>query len=135
VSESFLNGKVTLHRGDCLEVLPLLEADSIDSIVTDPPYGIHFMGKSWDKFGGPTGKDNTKHNLRGGAMHAGSYDLTPNGMRRFQEFTLAWASLAIRALKPGGHLICFASTRTYHRMACAIEDAGFEIRDQISQEP
>jgi DNA modification methylase len=100
MSESFLGGKVTLHRGDCLEVLPLLDADSIDSCVTDPPYGLLFMGKGWDSV------DNLAFRPE------------------------LWAEV-LRVLKPGAHLLAFSSTRTYHRMACAIEDAGFEIRDQI----
>jgi site-specific DNA-methyltransferase (adenine-specific) len=134
MSESFLDGKVTLHRGDCLEVLPSLEADSIDSCVTDPPYGIHFMNKTWDQFSCKRGRAVSPRSggtKRPGSMLAGSYDLTAKGMKSFQDFTFSWASLAIRVLKPGGHILCFSSTRTYHRMACAIEDAGFEIRDQI----
>lgn len=71
--------------------------NSVDSIVTDPPYGLKFMGKEWDKGVPP--------------------------MDYWQE--------ALRILKPGGHLLSFGGSRTYHRMACAIEDAGFEIRDQI----
>ncbi len=141
VPETFLDGKITLLRGDCLERLRELEENSIDSCVTDPPYGIGFMGKDWDVFKGdnrswtsmgvPTGVDSNLHTARPGAMTAGKYDLTPRGMKGFQDFTHAWASLAIKTLKPGAHLLCFCSTRTYHRMAYAIEDAGFEIRDQI----
>ncbi len=76
-----------------------MEADSIDSIVTDPPYELGFMGKSWDSSG--------------------------------IAFNVAVWQEALRVLKPGGHLIAFSGSRTYHRMAVAIEDAGFEIRDQI----
>jgi site-specific DNA-methyltransferase (adenine-specific) len=82
-------------EGDCREVLATLEPESIDSIVTDPPYGLEFMGKAWD------------HGIPGEAF---------------------WAA-ALRVLKPGGHLVAFGGTRTYHRLTCAIEDAGFEIRD------
>lgn len=84
---------------DCREGLKLLEDNSIDSIVTDPPYELGFMGKSWDKTG-------IAYNVE------------------------LWHE-CLRVLKPGGHLLAFGGTRTYHRMACAIEDAGFEIRDQI----
>jgi DNA modification methylase len=87
-----------LH-GDCREVLATLPAASVDSIVTDPPYELGFMGKGWDQ----TGVANDP---------------------------ATWAA-AFRVLKPGGHLLAFSGTRTYHRMVCAIEDAGFEIRDQI----
>ncbi|MFP3924609.1 DNA-methyltransferase [Pseudomonas sp. W5-36] len=86
-----------LHLGDCLEVLRGMPADSIDSIVTDPPYGLRFMGKKWD------------------------YDVPSVEI---------WSE-CLRVLKPGGHLLAFASARTYHHMAVGIETAGFEIRDQI----
>lgn len=84
-----------IHEGDCLEILPMLEAASVDAIVTDPPYGLGFMGKDWD------------HGVPGVPF---------------------WAE-ALRILKPGGHLVAFGGTRTYHRLTCALEDAGFEIRD------
>ena len=83
--------------GDCLEQMAKMPDNSVDSIVTDPPYGLEFMGKEWDKGVPP--------------------------IDYWQE--------ALRVLKPGGHLLSFGGSRTYHRMACAIEDAGFEIRDQI----
>lgn len=86
-----------LLLGDCLDKLKELEDNSIDSIVTDPPYGLSFMGKKWD------------------------YDVPS---------TEVWNE-CMRVLKPGGHLLAFAGSRTYHRMAVRIEDAGFEIRDQI----
>ncbi|MGB3128030.1 MAG: site-specific DNA-methyltransferase [Pseudomonas sp.] len=134
------------HRvliGDCIESMRTLPDNSIDSVVTDPPYGIRFMGKSWDgqdiearaayrasmpshaSACGPNGGH------RSVAAEAGKYDLTPEGMRAFQAFTLEWATECIRVLKPGGHLLSFAAARTYHHMAVGIEMAGFEIRDQI----
>ena len=88
----------SLHTGDCLDVLKTIESGSIDAIVTDPPYGLAFMGKKWD------------------------YDVPS---------VEVWAE-CLRVLKPGGHLLAFAGTRTQHRMACRIEDAGFEIRDMIA---
>lgn len=88
-----------LHLGDCVESMRKMPAASVDSIVTDPPYELGFMGNAWDA----TGIANNP------AM---------------------WAE-ALRVLKPGGHLLAFSGSRTYHRMVCAIEDAGFEIRDQI----
>jgi DNA modification methylase/transcriptional regulator with XRE-family HTH domain len=87
-----------LH-GDCRQILPTIPTASVDSIVTDPPYELGFMGKRWDATGI-------------------AYDVE------------MWAE-CLRVLKPGGHLLAFGGTRTYHRMACAIEDAGFEIRDSI----
>jgi DNA modification methylase len=86
-----------LILGDCLEKLKDLPDNSVDSIVTDPPYGLSFMGKKWD------------------------YDVPSVDV---------WTE-CLRVLKPGGHLLSFSGSRTYHRMAVRIEDAGFEIRDQI----
>lgn len=133
-----------LH-GDCLEVMQSLPENSIDSVVTDPPYGIRFMGKAWDgddiirmteerkKQQQTIGKDGRPRASTRAAPSesAGKYNLAPEGMIAFQEFSRLWAVEAMRILKPGGHLLSFASCRTYHRMACGIEDAGFEIRDQI----
>ena len=96
---------VILYAGDCVEVMKRMPGSSVDAIVTDPPYGLEFMGKGWDGFGTPLG---------------------------FQTWTEAWALEAFRVLKPGGHLLAFAGTRTYHRMASGVEDAGFEIRDCIA---
>jgi len=90
---------VDLRHGNCLDILPTLPDCSVDSIVTDPPYELGFMGKKWDNSGI-------------------AYNVT------------LWQE-CLRVLKPGGHLLAFGGTRTYHRMACAIEDAGFEIRDSI----
>lgn len=88
-----------LLHGSNLDVLPTIDSDSIDAIVTDPPYELGFMGKKWDASG-----------------IAYNVDL--------------WRE-CLRVLKPGGHLLAFGGTRTYHRMTCAIENAGFEIRDCI----
>ncbi|WP_422766324.1 DNA methyltransferase, partial [Pseudomonas aeruginosa] len=117
--------------------------NSFDSVVTDPPYGIRFMGKAWDGADiearaarraempshAPDAGPNGGH--RSVAAEAGKYDLTPKGMLAFQAFTLEWAAECLRVLRPGGHLLSFASPRTYHHMAVGIEMAGFEIRDQI----
>lgn len=89
----------TLLLGNSLYKLQEIEDNSVDSIVTDPPYELGFMGKSWDNTG-------IAYNVE------------------------LWRQ-CLRVLKPGGHLLAFGGTRTYHRMACAIEDAGFEIRDMI----
>lgn len=89
--------KTEILRGDCLEIMATMPAESVDAIVTDPPYGLGFMGKKWDAL--PPGQD--------------------------------WAEECLRVLKPGGHLLAFGGSRTYHRLAVAVEDAGFEIRDQI----
>jgi len=90
---------MTVLVGDCREVMRTMADNSIDAIITDPPYELGFMGKSWDSTGV-------------------AYDVT------------VWQE-CLRVLKPGGHLLAFGGSRTYHRLAVAIEDAGFQIRDQI----
>lgn len=87
----------TLHCGDCLEVVSTFEENSIDAIVTDPPYGLSFMGKNWD------------HGVP--------------GQHFWEEF--------LRVAKPGAFLLAFGGTRTFHRLAVAIEDAGWELRDTL----
>ena len=89
---------IVIYNGDNASVMPTLAKNSVDAIVTDPPYGISFMGKRWD------------------------YDIPT--VEQFAE--------CLRVLKPGGHLLCFCGTRTQHRMAVNIEDAGFEMRDVIA---
>lgn len=118
---------IVLYQGDCRDVMAALPECSVDAIVTDPPYGIHFMAKSWDQFGGPLGRDHQLGRERSGSMHAGEYDYSQN--QAFQAWTESWASEALRILKPGGHMLVCGSPRTYHRMASGIEDAGFGIRD------
>lgn len=93
------NNNYELHLGMMQEVLPKLPAESVDAVITDPPYELGFMGKSWDNTG-----------------------------VAFQKQT--WEE-CLRVLKPGGYLLAFGGSRTFHRIACAIEDAGFEIRDTI----
>ena len=89
---------ITLLNNDCLIALKNIPDNTVDAIITDPPYGLSFMGKKWD------------------------YDVP--SVEIWQE--------CLRVLKPGGHLLAFAGTRTQHRMAVRIEDAGFEIRDMIA---
>src|SRR4030042_596154 len=90
--------KYKLHCGDCLTYMKTIPDNYVDAIITDPPYGLKFMGKKWD------------------------YDVPT---------TEIWKE-CYRILKPGGHLLSFAGTRTYHRVVVRIEDAGFEIRDMIA---
>jgi site-specific DNA-methyltransferase (adenine-specific) len=184
------NEPVQLLLGDCLERLKELADESVDSIVTDPPYGLEFMGKQWDSFttrdgfrrsrnqndvgrnnvfartsakapeyytgadfskpgigeretGWPslTGR-NTKRCGDCGLLigHGDSpckcetprvVSLLPERMHAFQAYMTPIFKECLRVLKPGGHLLAFGGSRTYHRLASAIEDAGFEIRDQI----
>ncbi|MBW8127527.1 MULTISPECIES: DNA-methyltransferase [Pseudomonas] len=133
----------TILIGDCIELMRQMPENSVDSVVTDPPYGIRFMGKSWDgqdiesraAYRDSMPSADPACGVTGGhrstASEAGKYDLTPSGMKAFQSFTFEWATECLRVLKPGGHLLSFAAARTYHHMAVGIEMAGFEIRDQI----
>jgi site-specific DNA-methyltransferase (adenine-specific) len=131
---------VILYAGDCIEVMRQMPEASVDAIVTDPPYGLEFMGKGWDSFGGnrnPGSKSGSgdKGILPGygrGGSNADVVRFKMRGAHAFQAFSEAWAVEALRILKPGGHLLAFAGTRTYHRMASGVEDAGFEIRDCIA---
>ncbi|AFH21544.1 hypothetical protein OSG_eHP4_00010 [environmental Halophage eHP-4] len=90
--------------GDCLEELERLEPNSVEAIVTDPPYGLAFMGRSWD-------------------------DFEP---KEYQEWCEKWAAKAKQVLKPGGHMLAFSGNRTHHRLFSGIQDAGFEIRDTVT---
>lgn len=90
---------IDIHHGDSRAILPTLPDASVDAVVTDPPYELGFMGKTWDGSGI-------------------AYDVE------------LWRE-CLRVLKPGGHLLAFGGTRTYHRLVCAIEDAGFEVRDSL----
>ena len=96
---------VTLYHGDCLDVLRELPDASVDAVCTDPPYALEFMGSTWDGWSTPAA---------------------------FQEWCTQWATECLRVLKPGGHMLAFGGSRTWHRLASAVEDAGFEIRDSIA---
>ncbi len=178
---------VKILHGDCLALLPTLAADSVDAVVTDPPYGLEFMGKEWDGSDGfrrslneaDVGRDNAfgrtsarapeyrtagtgqkgkpgigerdtewvnnqgwnqfRCEACGHLFHGGSpcQCAEPKPIRAdnrwnlFQAWCEAWSRECLRVLKPGGHLLAFGGSRTYHRLACAVEDAGFEVRDQI----
>jgi DNA modification methylase len=128
-------------EGEVIEQLKTMADASVDSIVTDPPYGLEFMGKDWDapwKTDHRQGFDGTmqipdspfgRSKVRNG--NGASYGADAHVMQSLQNWHFAWASEALRVLKPGGYLLAFGGSRTYHRLACAVEDAGFEIRDQI----
>jgi site-specific DNA-methyltransferase (adenine-specific) len=117
---------ISIHHGDCLELLPKLPENSIDACVTDPPYHLVSIHKRFSKSGGADRQPGTDQydRLSRGFMGK-AWD---GGDVAFRVET--WEAV-FRVLKPGAHLIAFGGTRTYHRMVCAIEDAGFEIRDQI----
>lgn len=164
-----------IYHGDLFDVLPTLAAESIDACVTDPPYGIGFMGKEWDTFKPGAGQkrrlmhprereafdDNTfapdriksaaemkqrknqeqLANLknvygrrRSPALSPSQieYDYTVDGLRSFEEWTARWAAEVFRVLKPGAYIVVCCAPRSYHRMACGLEDAGFVVRDQFA---
>lgn len=150
-------------HSDCILAMSEMEPSSIDAIVTDPPYGLEFMGAEWDKFGG---KRNRSKAIQGSSFEplCGEGRGVPRvvrGQRRkcricgkwsggtpnmlctcdspewipsnygaeMQEWHRAWASEALRVLKPGGSLLSFGGTRTFHRLTCGLEDSGFTIKD------
>jgi DNA modification methylase len=134
-----------LIHGDCIATMASMPAASVDAIVTDPPYGIGFMGREWDSFAPsevrarlerdrrkttdepPDYKGNVSGSLSSPAKIR--YDYAPRAMLAYQAWCAEWGAAAWRVLRPGGFLLCSGSTRTYHRMASGLEDAGFVVRD------
>jgi DNA modification methylase len=142
-----------VREGDCIAGMAAMPAESVDAICSDPPYGISLMGSTWDTFDAATmekrvgsrngtgppsdsrdgrSKGRTASAFANPGGEAGSYDFSGRAGRQFQGWCEAWAREALRVLKPGGHMLVFGGTRTFHRMTCGIEDAGFEIRDCLS---
>lgn len=132
-----------LEQGDCAEVMASMESNSVDAIVTDPPYGLAFMGADWDSFGASTGRESVDERRDKMNEYLGSNAVVPafasshshmpklSEMREFQARMTPIFAEALRVAKPGAHLLCFGGTRTFHRMACAIEDAGWIVFDCI----
>ena len=148
---------MSVLRGDCVEVMAGMEPDSVDAIVCDPPYGLEFMGKEWDRpwsvgfsemgipgkrmampsFGSsrnPMCRTCRKHQrgTKRCECAAPDFDETPaTASAQFGEWCRPWATAALRVAKPGAYLLAFGGTRTVHRMTCALEDAGWVIRDML----
>jgi site-specific DNA-methyltransferase (adenine-specific) len=139
---------VTVHAGDCIDVMRRMPDCSVHAIVTDPPYGLEFMGKKWDS---PWRDPSTGRGVRGAKARA--TEMTPKGRghtsskgpylasridsiraagSRYQEWCVTWATECHRVMKPGAFLLAFGGSRTWHRLAAAIEDAALEIRDSIA---
>lgn len=95
---------ITLHQGDCRDIMRTYPDQHFDAVITDPPYGISIKGEKWDT-------------------------ATPHG---FQAWAQSWGEEALRVLKPGGYLLAFSAPRTYHRLTSGLEDAGFEVRDAMA---
>lgn len=123
---------VTLYCGDVLDVLAAEPPESYTACFCDPPYGLAFMGKEWDS---PQmlGQMATGHEKRGAFAYGGSHSQGYFAMdyAKFQAWCTAWASAVLRVLAPGGVLLAFGGTRTWHRLAVAIEDAGLEVCDTL----
>lgn len=158
--------KTEVLHGDCREVLKDFPDNYFDAVVCDPPFGLEFMGKEWDRLwtnGGDAFSEDKKWGRRPAAYkpryvvnrkckQCGKWSRDKNPCKcevpdwempkemkgdshyaiAMQEWHFKWATEVLRVLKPGGHLLAFGGTRTSHRLVCAIEDAGFEIRDSIS---
>lgn len=136
-----------LH-GDLFDILPTLAGESLDAGVVDPPYGIGMMGKEWDTFKPGSHRESKRAAWNGGVKHNANlagrvrspasspsqieYDRSVAGQRRFQQWTMHWAREVWLVLKPGAYLLVCGAPRSYHRMICGVEDAGFEVRDCLS---
>jgi site-specific DNA-methyltransferase (adenine-specific) len=108
----------TVLRADSLEALAELPSESVDAVVCDPPYGINFNGHNWDGAA-----------IRNAASATTARQLS--GGEAFQCWTQTWAAECLRLLRPGGHLAAFGAPRTFHRLACGVEDARLELRDVL----
>jgi DNA modification methylase len=107
-----------LLEGDCLEVLAELDAESVDAVLTDPPYGVEWQDEHWDG-----------RAIRQAAVRSGRERLSSN--EAFGVWCGLWGERCARVMKPGAHLLAFGAGRTFHRLACGLEDAGLEIRGTL----
>jgi DNA modification methylase len=123
---------VTVRHGDCLDVMAGMDPESVDAIVTDPPYGLEFMGKAWDSLGGKASSQRLSPAMAAATVGyykgRGATATNPNTM---QIWHTSWAEAAYRVAKPSAYLLAFGGTRTVHRMTVALEDAGWIIRDML----
>ncbi|MGN7862922.1 DNA-methyltransferase [Microbacterium sp. 22303] len=115
-----VDDRVTLYLGDTVSMLPQLPAASVDALISDPPYGLSFNGHTWDDASG----------FLESLQHLDTRNMTPPEI--FETWCTEWARGALHVLKPGAHAAVFGGTRTWHRMVRGLENAGFEVRDQIA---
>jgi site-specific DNA-methyltransferase (adenine-specific) len=122
------NNNYKLYNGNMLDMLEVIKPNTVDSIITDPPYGLTSITKRFGKEG--SAPASTKNN-------DGSFARLSKGFMGKEwdgsgiEYNIETWEKCLEVLKPGGYLLAFGGSRTFHRIACAIEDAGFEIRDTI----
>lgn len=128
---------------ECLAAMGGMDDCSVDAIVTDPPYGLAFMGAKWDSFNGTNGRQTTDERKREGKRYArenrgaprygNSHGkrVTRGEMVAYQDFLTPIFAEMLRVAKPGAYMLCFGGTRTFHRMFCAAEDAGWAIRNTL----
>ena len=135
-----LNG-VVLYKGNCMDILPMLPPDSIHSCVIDPEYGVGTKGRESSNFSPDRlrqltkryefGEDRRVQSGKSPAFFAGAYDMSRRGAVKYQQWCCKFSKEIYRVLKPGAHLVATCSPRMYHRLACGVQDAGFEIVDQL----
>lgn len=118
--------EITVHLGDSREVLKTLADNSIDSCVCDPPYALVSIQNRFGKPGSAPAKGNDAYMRASAGFMGANWDVGETA------FAVTFWAEVYRVLKPGGHVVAFSGTRTYHRLACAVEDAGFEIRDMVA---
>lgn len=127
-AKSFLGGRVLLHKGDCRSIVKEIEPESIDAVVTDPPYHLTSIVKRFGKAGSAAAKSDGPSGVYKRASAGFMGQEWDGGDVAFQPET--WARIG-ETMKPGAHLVAFGGSRTFHRLAVAIEDAGFELRDTL----
>lgn len=119
-SQRITTRKWRIVEGDCFDGLAKLDRNTVDAVITDPPYGIGVNGVEWDR---------PAHLNPGGKKRRRPPTENPNA--RFQQFSREWSAACLQSLKPGGHILAFAAARTAHRLTCGLEEAGLEVRDVL----
>lgn len=116
---------IKMYHGDCMKVLPKLEANSIDSALLDCPYGIGMMNQEWDDFT-PSGTKTTS------TQKAEPCGLSYEAAKNYQQWCSEWGKELLRVIKPGGHILCFCSPRMIHRLTVGLEDSNWQVRNILT---